>query len=304
MDPITKLKNLEERARQRSRERQTPVAEAKKQEPTPTLAKVVRLPVETEEHRATPNICLRSALFGVVERGTRRWLRDAVIAAQDGYQVIYTGEQLDQSDLDIWLAVKHLCSHHPLGTEVEFSAPQLFRMLGKPDGQASREALKRSLKRMYESAVGMLAPSGSGFAGHMIDWWTWDERAYRFRVILSPKMAPLFRDEEYTLLAIEQRQKLSKELSRWLHGYWSSHKRIYPIYDSTLMALCGAQFGLVSDFRKDLREALAELEAAGLIAPGWMVDRKGLVTATKTPTVKALQRALRKTRKAVKKQNG
>ena len=170
-----------------------------------------------------------------------------------------------------------------------------------PDQTIKHKALKRSLKRMKGAVVGMLAPSGAGFEGNMIDWWKWDGEAFRFRTILSPKMAPLFRDEEYTLLAIEQRQQLSKDLSRWLHGYWSSHDQIYPIYDSTLMELCGAQFSLVSDFRKDLREALAELEAAGFVAPGWTVDRNGLVTASKVPTTKALHRALRKLRKATKK---
>ena len=82
----------------------------------------------------------------------------------------------------------------PLGAEVEFSAPELFRLLGKSDGQANREALKRSLKRMHGAVVGMLAPSGAGFEGHMIDWWQWDDQACRFRVVLSPRMAPLFED--------------------------------------------------------------------------------------------------------------
>jgi hypothetical protein len=220
MDPlINKLKSLEERARQRLQERRTQTTKAQAQAVTPTPVKVVKLPVETEEHQATPNICLRSALFGVVARGRRTRLEEAVIASQDGYRLTYSGERLDQADMDVWLAVKHFCSRYPLGTEVEFSAPEVFRLLGKSDGQANREALKRSLKRMHASVVGMLVPSGAGFEGHMIDWWKWDSEAFRFRTILSPKMAPLFRDEEYTLLAIAQRQQLSKDLSRWLHGY-------------------------------------------------------------------------------------
>jgi len=283
MDPITKLKNLEERARQRLQERQGQVAEAKEQEITPTLAKVVKLPVETDERRVAPNICLRSALFGVVKRGQRQWLRDVVIAAQDGYRVIFSGEQLDQTDMDVWLAIKHICSAYPLGTEVVFSAPEVFRILGKLDGQGSREMLIRSLKRMKGAVVGMLTPSGAGFEGDMIDWWTWDEKAYRFRVVLSPRMAPLFRDDEYTLLAIEQRQQLSKDLSRWLHGYWSSHNRIYPIYDSTLMELCGTEVKEIRKFRQLLREALKELEEMGFLKSGWSVDRKGLVKAAKAP---------------------
>ena len=99
----------------------------------------------------------------MVGRGRRCWLHDAEIAAQDGYRVLFTGERLDQSDLDVWLAVKHLCAHVPLGAEATFSAPELFRLLGKSNGQASRDALKRSLKRMKEASVSMEAPSGAGF---------------------------------------------------------------------------------------------------------------------------------------------
>jgi hypothetical protein len=292
MDLIEQLQNIAERARQRERERRANEADAPAAaDPGPApSAKILKLPVEPAGRRTTPNVCLRSALFGVVGRGRRRWLIDAEIAAQDGYRVLYTGERLDQSDLDVWLAIKHLCSRVPLGAEVQFSAPELFRLLGKSDGQANREALKRSLKRMKEASVSMVAPSGAGFQGNMIDWWKWDAESCRFSVVLSPRMAPLFEDEDYTLLVNAQRQQLGKDLTRWLHGYWSSHQRIYPIYDTTLMKLCGAEFGVVRDFRKDLREALAELEAVGFLAPGWTVDRHGRVTATKVTKTKTLDK--------------
>ena len=293
MDLIQQLQAIAERARQRERERCANEAETPATAhpgPAPS-AKILKLPVEPPDRRTTRNVCLRSALFGVVGRGRRRWLIDAEIAAQDGYRVLFTGERLDQSDLDVWLAVKHLCSRVPLGAEVEFSAPELFRLLDKSDGQASREALKRSLKRMHGAVVGMLAPSGAGFEGHMIDWWQWDAQACRFRVVLSPRMASLFEDEDYTLLVNAQRQQLGKDLARWLHGYWSSHKQIYPIYDATLMKLCGAEFGRSRAFRELLREALAELEAMGFLAPGWTVDRHGLVTATKATKIKTLNKS-------------
>jgi hypothetical protein len=288
MDLIQQLQRIAERARRRERERCPNEAEAPAEPGPAPSAKILKLPVEPPDRRTTPNVCLRSALFGVVGRGRRRWLIEVEIAAQDGYRVLYTGERLDQSDLDVWLAVKHLCSRFPLGAEVAFSAPELFRLLGKADGQANREALKRSLKRMKGAVVGMLAPSGAGFEGNMIDWWQWDAESCRFRVVLSPQMAPLFEDEDYTLLVNAQRQQLGKDLARWLHGYWSSHQRIYPIYDTTLMKLCGAETEAIWKFRQLLREALAELEAAGFLASGWTVDRYGLVTATKVTKTKTL----------------
>ena len=277
-DLTARIRQIAERARQRQRE------------PAPKPAKIVRLPLWPAELRTCPSCVLRSALFGVVRRGRRSYLERQIIAAWANTTIRYSGMRLDQADLDVWLAIKHLCSRVPLGAEAAFSAPELFRLLGKSDGQASREALKRSLKRMKEASVSMVAPSGAGFQGNMIDWWKWDAESCRFSVVLSPRMAPLFEDEDYTLLVNAQRQQLGKDLARWLHGYWSSHQRIYPIYDTTLMRLCGAEVQTIRKFRQLLREALAELEAMGFLAPGWTVDRRGLVAATKITKTKTLDK--------------
>ncbi|MDV7397681.1 hypothetical protein RZS08_40145, partial [Arthrospira platensis SPKY1] len=78
MDLIEQPQRIAERARQRERERrpneaEAPVAAASGPAPS---ARILRLPVESPDRRTTPNVCLRSALFGVVGRGRRRWLRD------------------------------------------------------------------------------------------------------------------------------------------------------------------------------------------------------------------------------------
>jgi hypothetical protein len=303
MDALTRLKNLEERARQREQQRREQTTEAKEQKIALTSTKVVKLPVETKEQRAAPNVCLRSALFSVVKPGRRKyWPINNLISifAQDSYKVLYGGEQLNQSDLDIWLAIKFLCMPYPLGTEVRFTAPDLFRVLGWQDGKRSRETVQRSLRRLADGYL-EARDDKRGFGGHLIDWWAWDKNAYQFCVILSPKMAPLFGSDSYTLLDIEQCRMLSKELSRWLHSYWSSHEQIYPIYDATLIKLCGAEVQEIRKFRQLLREALTELESATFLRSGWTVDRNGLVKAAKAPAVKALRQTFRKLHKTAKK---
>jgi hypothetical protein len=69
------------------------------------------------------------------------------------------------------------------------------------------------------------------------------------------------------------------------------------------MELCGAEVKEIWKFRQLLRTALKELNAMGFVETGWNVDRHGLVKATKAPTVKALQRALRKKRKTAQKRD-
>src|SRR5436305_6064793 len=78
-------------------------------------AQVIRLPLWPEAVRGAPNDILRSALFAAIQGKGRAFLKQHLIVAYDGNQIKYTGEQLDQSDLDVWEYVLHLARQHPLG---------------------------------------------------------------------------------------------------------------------------------------------------------------------------------------------
>jgi len=241
--------------------------------------KLINLPVEAKETRAAPNSLIRSALFGIVERGKRADLKDAVIAAQNGYELTYTGERLDQTDFDVWLAIKHLCFPYPLGTEITITAPELLKVLQRKDGKATRKWLIKSLKRMTECSVGIRTEK-QWFIGHIIEHCKWDEDNYVFAVSLSNKTAHLFEDKSYTLLNAADRNKLGKELTRWLHAYWASHNEIYPIKDTKLQTLCGSKASK-DQFRRALRLSLKELENIGFIETESKVERNGTVIAKK-----------------------
>lgn len=248
----------------------------------PVKAEILHLPVEYQHQRAAPNICLRSALFSVVKRGRRKYVKNHPITAQNGYEITFTGDQLDQSDQNVWLAVKHLCFQYPLGVEVAFHATEIFHLLQQKRSSYNYKWLKSSLERMKNCSVGMRYGS-VGFLGNMIDWYAWDDDTNELKVILSPKMGPLFADDAYTLLNAPERLLLKRELSLWLHGYWSSHKQTYPIYAGTLIELCGGDVTENFKINQEIRNALVELEQIGFIKSGWMVNRNGLVKVEKSP---------------------
>src|SRR5690606_12827983 len=76
-----------------------------------------RLPVWAESARAVPNGMLRSALVGSIGRGRRQYLREEKIASLQGIAVYYTGERLDQGDLDAWLSILHCTRLEVLGAQ-------------------------------------------------------------------------------------------------------------------------------------------------------------------------------------------
>lgn len=68
--------------------------------------------------RGVPNSVLRSALFGAFGRGKRKFLRRERIASIEGISIFYTGQRLDQSDLNVWEGVLHLSRNLLLGEPI------------------------------------------------------------------------------------------------------------------------------------------------------------------------------------------
>ena len=122
-DLTARIQQIAERARQRPHQ-----PDAK---PTSKPAKVVRLPIWPAELRTCPSCVLRSALFGVVQRGRRQYLQNQIVAAWADTTIRYTGIRLDQADLDVWLTALHLSREQGLGARVVCSERAFLRALGR-----------------------------------------------------------------------------------------------------------------------------------------------------------------------------
>jgi len=105
--------------------------------PDPQLpAKVIPLPLWPEPLRGTPNSFLRSALFAAIQGKTRRWMKKEVLGSLEGISVSFTGQQLDQSDLDVWEQAVHLARLEPLGHTCQFTGYAFLKALGRSAGKA------------------------------------------------------------------------------------------------------------------------------------------------------------------------
>src|SRR5207244_9741357 len=85
-----------------------------------TFVPSAQLPLWPEPARGVPNDVLRSALFAAIQGKEREFIKHRLIAAYEGNRIEYTGEQLEQSDLDVWEQVLHLARQNPLGTVCHF----------------------------------------------------------------------------------------------------------------------------------------------------------------------------------------
>ena len=73
-DPVARIKDIEARARQRSRPCREQAVLVPDGQENPMPANVVKLPLWPETVRAVPNGFLRSALFGAIGKGRRRYI--------------------------------------------------------------------------------------------------------------------------------------------------------------------------------------------------------------------------------------
>ena len=221
------------------------------------------------ENRGIPNAFLRSALFGVVRRGRRAMIKDAEIAAWGDTSIRFTGEQLQQSDQDVWMACVEACKRAGR-TEVVVGQRELMRLIGRKNGNSKQ--LWSDLKRLIFAGIEVEAERFS-YAGTLIHSAVKDEQTKKIVLSINPQMAALF-GAGATHIEAEQRHALVSELSKWMQGYVLSHKSSYRkphlIGLDKLQVLCGSQSD-IRKFRFNIKKSMAELKEQKAIA-GWLLE--------------------------------
>ncbi|HGJ5866276.1 plasmid replication initiator TrfA [Arsenophonus nasoniae] len=239
----------------------------------------IYLPISIKNKAPVPNIILRSALFGLVAKGTRKYEKSVLKATVNGYEIKYTGEQLDQSDLDVWLECLQRCQESPLGNAVKFSSYDFLLSIRRNTGKTQYKWLDESLNRMKANAV-QLSDKKYTYIGSLINEIYRDEETGLNCLVLNPKIVNCFGDAEWTGIVKALRLKLKgKPLTQWLHGFYSSHSKPVPIKVETLKRLCGSERGELRKFRYDLKKSLSELSNI----TGWncIIDQTDKVIVSK-----------------------
>ena len=256
------------------------------------IAEIVQLPLWPEPARAMPNPALRSALFSAVKSRDRRFINDDVIAAVNGVQIRFKGEQLNQEDAEVCTQLFHLARMHPLGIICEFTAHSFLKAIGRDTGGQSHNDLYKSIRRLQQPVEVKLAHYR--FSGQLVGFCEQDELSKRYKLKLNPELAGLF-STGWTGLDLEHRQQLrSKPLALWLHAFYATHAEPFPYKVETLRELCGSRTAALRHFRANLRAALKKLKAIGAIQ-GYDVDKGDLVHVFKTKTI--TQKKARKPRR-------
>ncbi|TKD45996.1 plasmid replication initiator TrfA [Azotobacter chroococcum] len=251
---MDKLKRMQERNVGGKEKEAEPSASAA--EPVQQLAQVIRLPLWGEAMRGVPNGLLRSALFGAIAKGKRRFMKDEQIAAVEGVEISYTGERLDQGDLDVWESVLHLARSQSLGDECRVTSYALLKLMGKTDSGKNRATLRTRIIRLRANAV-TIKQGRYSYIGGLVDEAYKDEETQVWVIVLNPKLHALYATDQFTQVDWSVRQALDgKPLAQWLHSFYASHAKPYPMRIETLLQLSGSENSELRSSRQKLRKAL------------------------------------------------
>ena len=227
-------------------------------------AQVIQLPLWPEATRGAPNTVLRGALFAAVQGKGRVALDRATLGAQDGVTIRYTGWQLTQSDLDVWEQALHLARTQALGTECHFTEKGFLQGLGRQSGKSGRDWLRSAFARLTATAV-EISDGRRTYGGNLLEFYR-EEDTGRTVLEINPKLAPFFGRSQWTQIDWEQRQRLrGKPLALWLHGFYATHAKPYPLTVEYLHKLSGSQTKQVWKFKQNLTQGLKELVTVGAI---------------------------------------
>ena len=244
------------------------VAEAK--------TKVVQLPLWPEPVRAVPNGFLRSALFGAIAKGRRRYINGEDLAAVDGVTIRYKGERLDQGDLDVWESVLHAVRLQELGSQCRVTSYALLKLMGKTDTGKNRATLNKRITRLVASAL-TVKQGRYTYIGSLIRFAAKDEETQEWVIELDEKLRPLFAADQFTQVEWAVRQALDgQQLAQWLHGFYATHAKPFPMKVETLLNLSGGENADPYSGKQKLRKALdAVAEASAAHGEGFSYEIRG-----------------------------
>lgn len=246
-----------------------------------------------DSRRSAPNVLLRSSLFGTFAKKDRQQINNKVIYCSNGIEIKYSGEQLDQDDLEIWLEVVNLasypggCNQFCIADKILFSSNGFLRRIGKSGGSCNTNNLINSLERLKENSI-RINTQEKKYLGSLIDSVYRNERK-QLVVRFNPELANLF--FSYTQLYRDERHKLrGKQLCLWLHAFYCTHENSEFRYAAkTIKKMCGSNSGANitgkndRSFLRELRNALAFIEET----LGWKcyLDEKNQVFVRKPKRV-------------------
>lgn len=233
-----------------------------------------------DPQRGIPNEFARSALFAAVPLNKAKYLKREPIFSQKGFTITFTGEQLTQSDLDVFEGVMHLARGIHENNHIRFKAGRLLKLIDRKVGKSQYEWLVTVLHKLGATVIGVEREGKAVYWGSILPEGAAKLDNGEFVVQINRQLIKLF-DRGFTAIEWEQRRRLKrKPLAQHLHAWICSHTKPFPVTVEYLRDLTGSETKELKFFRRNLKNALEEIQKTGAIT-AYHIDEEDKVYITK-----------------------
>lgn len=251
------------------------------------------LPGLSEFSRAMPNHIARSSLFAPVARGDKKMHKETVLVSRKDAVLTFWGEQLDETQADVWMQLMHEAIKAPLGDAVPINRARLLRAIRRQTGNYEYQWLHRTMKALsFAMLIVELTKDGMPKLEvgrteslHLIDKFMYDQERESYIVRIDPRWRILYRNREYALIDWEKRlrirkgQDMAKALQRLVATSSESVQRFQLVWLKERFQYSSP----MRKFRAALYAAMQELERVEVIATGRIeLSTKGVEQAVWT----------------------
>ena len=228
--------------------------------------KPVMLQPWANDKRAAPNAVFRSALFPALNnKQKRKFIKEYKVYSITGLEVTFTGEQFDQTDLDVYLEILNLAKTVPLGQPVRFSAYSMLKALKWGVGGSQHKRLHSVLVRLCGGVIDANDHTARYF-GQLIFGGIRDEITHDYEITINPNFAKLFGFGLWSSIDLEQRRQLARNsTAKSLHAYYSTHAAPGLHRYDTLASIAGLEGKNRRDVKASLIRAHEELKRIGFL---------------------------------------
>lgn len=232
---------------------------------------------------AMPNHLNRSSFIAPIARGRRKFHRQAKMVSRSDCVLEYTGEQLDEADGDILMALLFFAQPHPLGTPVKLNRAELLRELGRSTGKHDYDWLHRRIKAMTEGTIFIEArkPDGAtryrlgySVAFHIIISFVYDDKTEAYSYTLDPRWIQMFGNREYALLDWDKRMQIGRgqDMAKTLQRLVATSNNPVQYYALDWLKEKMEYGSPMRKFREAVEAAVRELVRLEIVARGSIED--------------------------------
>ena len=233
---------------------------------------------------AFPNHLNRSSFIAPIARGVRMFHRQTEMVTRKDCVLEYTGEQLDEADGDLIMALIAFAQPFPLGTPVPLNRKELLRKI-KPGsiGSTQYDWLYRSMKRLREGTLFLEARKPDGSTRYTVGKMesfnvvkdlNYDGDSETYTYVLDPRWVVMVGNRESSLIDWDKRMQIRRgqDMAKTLQRLVATSADPVQRYALDGLKEVMQYASPMRKFRESLETAVCELERLEIIAKGRIED--------------------------------